>query len=294
MPTKINGSGEQQEYDATTGRYGGASSGKHNEERKPQQAPKKIEDIEKVYEQLSDKERSMHDEYGQVGNAIRRYKKGAALIIMRALDNPEDILFLDKYDIYNSYPDGNINDRRGDAELKERLEGKKKQFEEAKAEREEDHKVREKEAEEYKSRREKAIRDGVTDAQFKREEEASSARLAQERKERTISIELKQAKQHGDGYVDSMGKSVRAVQAELDHKFPASIAAKLLGVSQKKIQDTLYPHEWHHSGGDMYNKVPYYDISKLWDIADAGIDYYADDEDYAEAIEQYKKMTGRK
>jgi hypothetical protein len=65
------------------------------------------------------------------------------------------------------------------------------------------------------------------------------------------------------GY-DGFSKSNNAVQAELDGKFPKSLAVKIIAkkysVSQKRAEkflSTVPPCEWHHSSKN-YNKVDYF------------------------------------
>jgi len=61
------------------------------------------------------------------------------------------------------------------------------------------------------------------------------------------------------GYV-GYSKSKRAVEAEHIGKFPASIAAKKLGVTTKALKQVLSPSEWHHTSC-KYNPTDYYDIN---------------------------------
>nr|DAG78442.1 MAG TPA: hypothetical protein [Caudoviricetes sp.] len=72
--------------------------------------------------------------------------------------------------------------------------------------------------------------------------------------------------QRASGY-DGKSKSVRAINAEADGKFPISKAAQILGVTTIKIKQFLSPSEWHHTGA-MYNETYYYDIADICDIAD--------------------------
>lgn len=90
------------------------------------------------------------------------------------------------------------------------------------------------------------------------------------------------------GYVEGK-KSVRAVKSEIQGKYPLSEVVKLLGTTTEKVKKYLSPSEWHHSGGTMYNKVDYYDISSLMEIAD---DYQGalEDKDKQYDLEIFKKL----
>lgn len=94
-----------------------------------------------------------------------------------------------------------------------------------------------------------------------------------------------------NGYVEDK-KSVRAAKAELSGKYPATEAAKMLGVSAAQIKANLSPSEWHHSGGTMYNRIDYYDISKFIDLADDPDKIF--DPDYADETPIWLKMRGAK
>lgn len=61
------------------------------------------------------------------------------------------------------------------------------------------------------------------------------------------------------GY-EGFSKSNNAVEAEERGLYPASIAAKKLGVSTEAIKATLLPSEWHHTSSH-YNVTDYYDIN---------------------------------
>lgn len=107
------------------------------------------------------------------------------------------------------------------------------------------------------------------------------------KKEKELALFKNQLSYAQNGYVDGR-KSVRAVKAELAGKFPASECAKLLGTTTKKIEENFKPSEWHHSGGDMYNKINYYDISKVLEILD---DYdLAKDKDYKQTLDLINKI----
>lgn len=92
------------------------------------------------------------------------------------------------------------------------------------------------------------------------------------------------------GYVGNR-KSIRAVSAESDNKFPATTAAKYLGVNSQAIKDILSPSEWHHTGS-YYNETDYYDIDLLIGIKnkdDSILSNYSDEE-IEEAKEQYNRL----
>ena len=57
-------------------------------------------------------------------------------------------------------------------------------------------------------------------------------------------------------------KSNNAVKAEEEGKYPATVAAKMLGVSAEAIQAILTPCEWHHTSS-WYNVTYYYDVDGL-------------------------------
>lgn len=125
---------------------------------------------------------------------------------------------------------------------------------------------------------------GISSKNFDKIKEAFKYRESKEKELARLGNQLNYSQ---GGYVDNK-KSVRAVKAELSGKYPASECAKMLGTTTKKIQDNLRPAEWHHSGGDMYNRINYYDISKLIDLQE-DIDL-ANDSDYKESIELMKKL----
>ena len=106
---------------------------------------------------------------------------------------------------------------------------------------------------------------------------------------------------YNKGYIGSK-KSVRAIGAEEEGKFPASVAGKLLGVSSEAIKNVLTPCEWHHTG-KYFNTTDYYDIQIFLDIinnSDELKEY--DSEEIEEAkillkkLKEYKKekITSRK
>lgn len=63
------------------------------------------------------------------------------------------------------------------------------------------------------------------------------------------------------GY-NGYSKSNNAVAAEEEGLFPATIAAKKLGVSAAAIKEILHPCEWHHTSS-WFNRTNYYNISDL-------------------------------
>lgn len=65
----------------------------------------------------------------------------------------------------------------------------------------------------------------------------------------------------GNGY-HGYSKSNNAVAAEKEGRFPASVAAKKLGVKTGAIKLHLDTNEWHHTS-NRYNKTMYYDIADL-------------------------------
>lgn len=133
-------------------------------------------------------------------------------------------------------------------------------------------------------------REGITEKQYEKEEKAARYR---EKKIEEANFNYAKLGKNQTGYTEN-GKSVRAVKAEAEGKFPKSEAAKMLGVSPQMIEKYCDKTEWHHSGGTLYNEIDYYDISKYIDIADFGVQDYIDDNDYKEEVKNWKKMTGRK
>lgn len=85
------------------------------------------------------------------------------------------------------------------------------------------------------------------------------------------------------GYIGN-SKSVRAAGAEAEDKYPATEAAKLLGVQIGAIKDLMRPSEWHHTGS-YYQETNYYDIRLLLAIKNSDEEVMSeyDDEDIAEA-----------
>ena len=85
-------------------------------------------------------------------------------------------------------------------------------------------------------------------------------------------------------------KSNNAVYAENEGKYPASIAAKKLGVSSEAIRRYIYSSEWHHYSSH-YNEVYVYDITPylmLKNGEDLSNDY--DQDEINEFIQIYKEM----
>lgn len=171
---------------------------------------------------------------------------------------------------YESYAKKNkeISDMRKNREIQEREEQNKRQDEENK-------------------RKNKIISEnGITEQQYQKERTAERYRENKYKELQYISQEIKG---QTSGYYKNK-KSIRAIRAELDNKFPASIAGQMLGVSQGAIKNNLTPTEWHHSGGDMYNEVEYYDISKYIDLAENGIEDYINNAEYQNEISTWLKM----
>lgn len=96
------------------------------------------------------------------------------------------------------------------------------------------------------------------------------------------------------GYIGS-SKSVRASQAESLDRYPASVAAKLLGVSAASIKAILSPSEWHHTGS-YYNRTDYYDIELLLAMKNNDEDIMSmyDDEEIQEARNQLEELKSYK
>ena len=89
------------------------------------------------------------------------------------------------------------------------------------------------------------------------------------------------------GYV-GFSRSVRAAQAEGEGLYPASVAAKLLGVSAAAIREFLCSDEWHHTS-KYYNATDYYDVGFLLDYMDGETEGWSA-EDLQEAKELLEQM----
>ena len=140
---------------------------------------------------------------------------------------------------------------------------------------------------EEKARESKYIQEyGITENQYKKLREAE---IFRENNSKELQLIAKEIKGKESGYYEGK-KSIRAIRAELENKFPISVASKILGVTQKTLEDNLVPIEWHHSNGSMYKPVEYYDISKYIDITENGIDTYINDTDYLDEIKTWLKM----
>lgn len=87
------------------------------------------------------------------------------------------------------------------------------------------------------------------------------------------------------GY-DGFSKSNNAIYAESEDKFPATVAAKKLGVSAAAIKAILSPCEWHHTG-KMYNRTDYYYIGELLEAKGGNCDD-------AEICETWQKLKAYK
>lgn len=97
----------------------------------------------------------------------------------------------------------------------------------------------------------------------------------------------------GNGYY-GYSKSNNAISAEEDNKFPASIAAKKLGVSADAIRKYIDTSEWHHyskfyNAVDVYDITPYLMIKNKIDMTD---DYTEEEiESFKETYNQMKIYT---
>ena len=72
----------------------------------------------------------------------------------------------------------------------------------------------------------------------------------------------------GQGY-SGYSKSNNAIEAESEGRYPASVAAKKLGVKPGAIKLYIDTDEWHHTSS-MYNRTPYYDIRYLLEYKEGG------------------------
>ena len=161
-----------------------------------------------------------------------------------------------------------ISDMRRNREIQEREEQNRKQKEENK-------------------RKNKIIAEnGITEQQYQKEKTAEKYR---ENKYKELQAIAQEIKGQTSGYYKSK-KSIRAIRAELNNKFPASVASQMLGVSQKAIEDNLIPTEWHHSNGALYKAVEYYDISKYINLSENGIEDYINNTEYQNEISTWLKM----
>lgn len=89
-------------------------------------------------------------------------------------------------------------------------------------------------------------------------------------------------------------KSNNAIRAENENKFPASVAAKKLGVSTDAIKTFIPTSEWHHYSS-YYNRVNVYDITPylmLKNNEDMSDMYDSDEiEEYVSNYERMKEMS---
>lgn len=76
------------------------------------------------------------------------------------------------------------------------------------------------------------------------------------------------AEHRGQGY-SGYSKSNNAIEAESEGRYPASVAAKKLGVKTGAIKLYIDTDEWHHTSS-MYNRTPYYDIRYLLEYKEGG------------------------
>lgn len=81
-------------------------------------------------------------------------------------------------------------------------------------------------------------------------------------------------------------KSNNAIDAESENKYPASVAAKKLGVGTKAIQTLMVPCEWHHTS-IHYNRTDYYDVDRLLDVKN-GLSTDEDDIDLYNRLKTFK------
>ena len=100
----------------------------------------------------------------------------------------------------------------------------------------------------------------------------------------------------GNGY-NGYSKSNNAVSAEENDRYPATVAAKLLGVKPEAIRLYLPSTEWHHTGS-WYNKTDYYDIADLLQYMDGGKEQLEKEgyskPDINDIEETYKKLKAYK
>ncbi len=87
-------------------------------------------------------------------------------------------------------------------------------------------------------------------------------------------------------------KSNNALIAEEELKFPASVAARKLGVSIGAIKTILSPCEWHHTSG-YFNRTDYYFIGALLALK-SGRDVSSFDEEEEEIRATWEKLQAFK
>lgn len=127
----------------------------------------------------------------------------------------------------------------------------------------------------------------------KQAEKLVAAEWFRENKQKELNLIRPQIRNQESGYYDGK-KSIRAIKAELMNRFPSSVASQMLGVSKKIIETHLTPSEWHHSGGEMYNEIQYYDIDTYIEILDYGIQDYIDSYGYTEEVNTLLEMINSK
>lgn len=89
-------------------------------------------------------------------------------------------------------------------------------------------------------------------------------------------------------------KSNNAIEAESEGRFPASVAAKKLGVSTEAIRENIPTSEWHHYS-NHYNQVYVYDITPYLMLKNGEdmLDDYDEDEinEFKEIYAHMKEMS---
>ena len=129
---------------------------------------------------------------------------------------------------------------------------------------------------------------GFTDDTAKK---ARSFQKAYQKAVGDASKELESLGKDASGY--SEGRSVRALKAMSEGRFPASDASAILGVSPARIKKLFKTnYEWHHTGGGgMFNQTDFYDLSSLdW----FGREDDGDEKAYKEGAEALKELWGKK
>jgi hypothetical protein len=280
MPTKENGSGGQQEYDPTTGKFapkGGWASFssfvqsnspyKSGSERSFEKLGYNAQTIQKGdYERLKSKFPFLTDE---------------GLAKLPSFSDLKEIAGIDLYD------DSRISEKEyGEAlaKIKEKYSADK-----------------EKESKEFSEfrkdfeRKRESISKAMKQAGFS-DSQSEKVTLMQKRfskAQEQASKELQSLGENASGY--SKGKSVRDLKATIEGRFPLTQASDILGVSPDKIKKFFKTNgEWHHTGGGgLFNQTDFYDLSSLSKFANEyGEGENPDSEDYSDAIKTLKEIYG--
>lgn len=188
-------------------------------------------------------------------------KKKAFERLLPLADNPDDLLTLDK----EVFQENIVTKEQLNAAIEK---NKEKQAQKEAEERKKKEAARaEREAEERRIAEERAqhverVRQNTTATEAQAEKLLGVSERAEKAYEQAVGGRRGST---GAGYVGK-SKSVRANEAEIEGRFPATKAAQILGVTRKKLDEVIGTSgEWHHTGA-LYKETNYYDIADVCDI----------------------------